>query len=125
MDKEAVMGMARSPLVLDSEECGPSDMQGMILHCPTCNFNFTHHGVVEVWDRKEDADTGLWVHVSESGLFSSKEFKGVNRNPSDRRGGIRIRFSCENCPTPFWICIAQHKGETFIYAEVEKLTRWR
>lgn len=118
-----MIGIVRSRLVLDSDDYGPSDMEGMVLHCPNCNENWTHQEVVEVWDREEDADTGIWVNVARSGLLTSKKFPRPNRNPSSRRDGVRIKFSCENCDKPFWVCIAQHKGETFIYAEVEKLIK--
>jgi len=34
-------------------------------------------------------------------------------NPSRRRDGLAIEFSCENCPAILELTIKQHKGETF------------
>ena len=62
--------------------------------CPSCRSDYLSHEVVDVFDRKEDAETGL--HVKVAGLNATVN-ASMDGNPSDRRHGIAIRFGCENC----------------------------
>jgi hypothetical protein len=36
------------------------------------------------------------------------------RNPSERRQGLAIAFSCEDCDAKLELTIAQHKGNTIV-----------
>lgn len=79
------------------------------LVCPNCGGGCTHHTVVDVYTRGEDApETRTRV--------GSDDMRAI-RNPSRRRSGLNIGFYCENCPQRFWLCIAQHKGSTFVSVE--------
>ena len=85
-----------------------------VLHCPHCGGNNLHHEIVTVYSRKEDADQTLETRVAgriaECAIVPSK----ISLNPSSRRDGVSITFSCEGCPSRLELTLAQHKGETFI-----------
>ncbi len=71
-----------------------------------------HHSGVKVFDRNEDEDTGLFVHVREQTVqVATKIPEG---NPSLRRGGLVLGFWCELCGGSAELCIAQHKGWTYV-----------
>jgi hypothetical protein len=88
-----------------------------MLVCPACKFNYTHQEAVEVFDRLEDSD-GIHACVSRGTITMDRN---MHENPSPRRQGLRINFTCEschyedseNCPPPFELLIYQHKGQTF------------
>lgn len=86
-----------------------------VLRCPCCDGNYLHHGKVEVFDRHEDATATTHVVVN-GGItkVGSRPSKELN-NPSGRRHGLRITHWCEFCSNSVDLCIAQHKGVTFIY----------
>jgi hypothetical protein len=90
------------------------------LICPNCGENFLHHEKVEVFARRQEAGDlgdGGGVHVTvENGqaLIS----KNMTENPSPRRDGISIEFSCENCPHRSRMTIIQHKGSTYLEFEL-------
>lgn len=82
------------------------------LACPGCGEQNLHQGEVLVFDRvAEDSDQGT-VTSSVSGQSRDGE---MWRNPSKRRDGILIHFSCEHCDADPILAIVQHKGATFIY----------
>lgn len=89
--------------------------------CPLCASDYTHHVGVSVYFREEDADKGLCVDVYGDTVFTSSLMGG---NPSPRRDGIRINFTCENCHADeddvyrphHQLHIIQHKGQTFFNA---------
>lgn len=90
-----------------------------VLRCPCCDGNYLHHGKVEVFDRHEDA--AVTTHVVVAGNMAkvgSRPSKELN-NPSGRRHGLRINHWCEFCNHSVDLCIAQHKGNTFIYWDME------
>lgn len=81
------------------------------LLCPSCDSEYTHQQSVEVYFRdEEDAKKGSCVQV---GSRSVRRIPMTN-NPSDRRDGLRIHFSCEQCPALFVLDVLQHKGYTFV-----------
>ena len=84
------------------------------IKCPSCHDeNGLHHDAVEVFQRSEDADRpSLIVH----GDGHTEEGDGRG-NPSQRRNGIRITLSCEQCGPCGYLCIAQHKGQEHIWVE--------
>jgi hypothetical protein len=84
-----------------------------LLLCPGCGQDYLHSGQVTVYDRAEDAD--LAIRTTAAGTKSRVELvKNTRDNPSLRRHGITIQFSCEMCPADPELQIAQHKGQTQI-----------
>src|SRR5262245_61666210 len=83
-----------------------------MLHCPLCGGDYLHHEVVTVYSRKEDADhtleTRVVDRVAESPMVPSK----LSANPSTRRHGVSITFTCESCPARLELILAQHKGQS-------------
>lgn len=73
-----------------------------------------HQESVEIFDRSEDCDTGLhvWAKLGEPILVD----ENMSGNPSTRREGLKIKFSCECCEgRVHTLNITQHKGETFMF----------
>ena len=87
------------------------DEFGASLLCPVCGGNYLHHERVEVFERVEDAAEGVHVAVESLGVTVDTSLDG---NPSARRDGIKIYYWCELCPARSVLCIAQHKGNTFV-----------
>ena len=92
------------------------------LTCPSCGGNNLHQNGVEAYFRDEDADIGVVVSASRV-HHASTHTGSQKRNPSGRRDGIRIFFTCEVCHgdpdvapyrPPFELTIVQHKGMTFM-----------
>lgn len=81
------------------------------LLCPSCSGNHLHHERVEVFERGEDDDKGVHVSVEDGKALIDTSLTG---NPSARRHGINIHFSCEGCSAKPVLTLAQHKGNTFV-----------
>ncbi len=81
------------------------------LKCPSCGSSYLHHEKVEIFERGEDEEKGLHV-VVENGVV--KTDTNMSGNPSARRHGLKIYFSCEECKTKPVLSISQHKGNTFV-----------
>jgi len=81
------------------------------LLCPSCGGNYLHHGRVEVFERAEDEDKGIHVSVEDGKAIIDTS---LTNNPSARRHGISIHFSCEGCSAKPVLTFAQHKGNTFV-----------
>jgi len=89
------------------------------LCCPRCGFDYLHQAAVEVWNRGEDEKIE-GVRITADGDI----VKATGRNPSPRRDGVSIAFSCEECScdedgnadesTVGELVIFQHKGQTYI-----------
>ncbi len=102
------------PITIEELHIGNQPDAEQVLCCPKCKGSFLHHEDVTVYVRpKEDGPTER-VHVFPGGTTERWDGRG---NPSERRGGVGIFFSCETCPHLLQLTLAQHKGETFI--------RWR
>ena len=87
------------------------------LKCPKCGYQYLHHGNVEVYTRDREDGPSQKVLVSNGRVIPAIENVG-GQNPSGRRGGIRVYFTCENgCKSA--LCIVQYKGETFLSWELE------
>lgn len=85
---------------------------GSILECPACGGENLHQERVDSWFREEDATQG--VHTSamkDGGCFVTPQMHG---NPSSRRDGLTITFSCETCEELPTLSIVQHKGLTLV-----------
>jgi ribosomal protein L37AE/L43A len=98
------------------------------LACPSCGGDNLHHEAIHVWDRyKEDAEQGTYVlaNGTKSVVVADASMTG---NPSRRRDGMTIVFSCEHCngvgvgpeknPSDAapkqHLHIVQHKGTTYV-----------
>lgn len=91
------------------------------LACPSCKNHdgMTHHEHVEVYIRHGDSwhAPGTRYSINRRTVVTDAD---MTNNPSYRRDGIRIYFSCENCGAgqedmPYnEILISQHKGNTLI-----------
>ena len=83
-----------------------------ILKCPSCDWSNLHHVSVEVFDRAvEDALEGVHVRVEGTRVVVSNDQTG---NPSSRRDGLLIRFTCETCEATPILQMIQHKGSTYM-----------
>lgn len=85
------------------------------LLCPRCNSNNLHHGRVIVYDRGEDAPLTTVVVVDGRDISCSERKSIECSNPSSRRHGLAILFTCENCGVWSELTIEQHKGETYLH----------
>lgn len=73
-----------------------------------------HQISMEYFDRREDSEKGLHVYaqLGKQLLVDDK----MTGNPSQRREGIKIRFSCECCNGEIHtLNIVQHKGMTLMF----------
>ena len=87
-----------------------------IVNCASCGEPNTHQ-VGFIWfQRAEDAVQGSAVFITSSGQHRSIPYNdGPNSpNPSSRRHGSIVVFSCEHCDALTGIHFAQHKGITII-----------
>ena len=98
---------------------------GDVLLCPVCLKNYPdgegtwlHQEGVEVFFREEDSDKGIHGYIADTGSFLAVDGDcgRDSRNPSTRRDGLIIYFSCEWCSPlyTFELRIAQHKGVTMM-----------
>lgn len=84
---------------------------GSELKCPNCGSSHLHQKIIDVYERPEDARTGLHVQVKDNKAITDANMEA---NPSPRRQGMLIQFSCEKCPTMPVLKIFQHKGTTYM-----------
>jgi hypothetical protein len=84
---------------------------GAELLCPRCSYNYLHHSEVDVFERNEDATTGLHVHIVSEKVSTDTSLQG---NPSIRRNGLSIGLWCESCRAKLILTLAQHKGVTLV-----------
>ena len=90
--------------------------------CAHCESVYTHHDEVSVFSRKhEDSDNGATFTINSQRASRSTCYKRMGDNPSSRRDGLTIEYWCETCGMYSRICIAQHKGQTFL--TLEPMTR--
>jgi hypothetical protein len=85
----------------------PNDM----LKCPSCDWNNLHHVSVEIFEREEDASAGVHVQVEGKRVWVDAD---LTDNPSARRDGMLIRFTCETCNATPTLQMLQHKGSTYM-----------
>jgi hypothetical protein len=84
------------------------------LSCPNCRGEYLHHEVVTVYDRREDADFVTRTEVRKSSVSREAVNSENSGNPSSRRDGLAIQFSCEMCSAMPELTLQQHKGQTFL-----------
>lgn len=84
------------------------------LLCPRCGANNLHHEGIDVFHRREDHEKEVVTRVvGGSSKTEIVDAKGSG-NPSMRRDGIVVHFSCEQCGDDIQLGIGQHKGSTEI-----------
>ena len=107
-------GSARSVPVLDSDHYSGVG----VLCCPHCGNANLHQSRAEVFFRSEDCEQGIYAGISGEAemCMTQSSQKG---NPSPRRDGIRVWFTCEHCPKHSSLAIIQHKGDTQMYWEAK------
>jgi hypothetical protein len=100
-----------------------SDTEGA-LKCPKCKELYLHHGAVKIFTRNEDELSVIKTVVIDGLISSHRVPSDGSGNPSSRRDGIVIEFSCEHCSEEggpsFKLNISQHKGYTLIGWEEDK-----
>lgn len=80
------------------------------LVCPHCGSDYISHHQIDAFERSEDAENGLHIAIDGEVRVNSS----MTGNPSSRRHGLIIKFSCEGCNNESILSIAQHKGTTEI-----------
>jgi hypothetical protein len=96
------------------------------LRCPTCDYEFMHHGRVTVYDRAEDAKNVTKTIIDDNRTSITTVPSARSGNPSSRRNGLAIRFWCEGCEETSELMIEQTKGRTFFsWRSVNALIRQR
>ena len=85
------------------------------LECPHCGENYLHQIKVDVFQRSEDEESVFHVQVGNTRIAKTAVVNN-NRsgNPSLRRNGLTITFSCETCEETPKLDLAQHKGCTLV-----------
>ena len=92
------------------------------LQCPRCGGLSLHQNVIQVFHRSED-DPKVWKTViTENSVETKLAVSLTSDNPSPRRQGMTISFSCEDCGIDrendvLDLHLYQHKGSTVL--------RWR
>lgn len=87
------------------------DEREMLLRCPLCQFEYTHHEKTVEYQRREDHPV-IAVFVQHHGCIVEAD---VDPPYSGRRGAVVLTFSCENGHR-FDLQFVQHKGQTYIRA---------
>lgn len=82
------------------------------LVCPRCDGANLHHGTVRMWERGEDV-AQVTLYTIDAPDFSARVAPNAG-NPSLRRHGMAIQFSCELCGGTSELTVAQHKGCTLM-----------
>ncbi len=90
------------------------------LVCPLCENKYLRQGATSVYQRVEDEAACTLTVVD--GFSTEVNARATNAgNPSARRQGLTIQFTCETSGDPkhpdttLELCIAQHKGMTEVY----------
>jgi hypothetical protein len=111
-----------TPVLLNE---GHSD--GCILACPQCKGDCLHHTGVSIYEREREDGATTDFRISagrgDAGFDPEQNRHATNiqirqdsthDNPSNRRGGIAIRFYCEFCNKSSELTVFQHKGNSYI-----------
>lgn len=96
-----------------------------VLMCPRCGYDYLHHVGVKVFDRHEDEATLVRTTVFGAARRTEVVPSAGSGNPSTRRDGITVQFTCEGCSGDkegdLELLIAQHKGQTELSWRFEAL----
>ena len=84
-----------------------------VLRCPVCNNEYIHHEDVEIFNRDEDSKIGQHTTITRHSASIDLNMTG---NPSSRRSGLTISFTCEiaECNGVYVLELVQHKGHTLL-----------
>ena len=85
--------------------------QETVLECPSCGSDYLHQKQTDIYERREDEESGLHVRVEGKQATTDANMEG---NPSGRRNGLTIQFWCEGCRANPVMSIYQHKGNTYV-----------
>ncbi|MDR1084787.1 MAG: hypothetical protein LBP22_07985 [Deltaproteobacteria bacterium] len=91
-----------------------NELNGSI-QCPKCHCGNLHHVKVEIFSRQEDKGEVFNTVFSKGTQISIDKILEASDNPSSRREGLKIWFTCENCDLYSALNVVQHKGETLLY----------
>ena len=94
---------------------GPQDWNNLV--CPNCGSDYLHHQAVRIYNRAEDEQNCRKTFVSND-YSQSSVVKDSIKNPSNRRDGLTIDFTCESCSgaeVVAQLCVSQHKGRTQMF----------
>lgn len=92
-----------------------SELNEVSLNCEHCGNEWLHQEQVEIYRGPED-----WHHTrvicDKHDNVTKEDHKPRNnsRNPSPRRDGVRIVFSCEQCGGFTNLLVFQHKGKEYL-----------
>ena len=101
------------------------EKHGLLL-CPECNLENLHQGNATIYERGEDGDYTTVIAQNGHEVMATKFPSEETHNPSSRRHGLIIEFTCESChhgygdevrpayTDPFRLAIYQHKGYTLM-----------
>ena len=84
------------------------------LRCPSCGGANLHHEFVRVYSRPEDCEWVRTTYVDAINAICGIEASEGSANPSRRRDGLIISFSCEHCEDEPALTLSQHKGSTYL-----------
>lgn len=93
-----------------------NENQENAISCPVCGEDCLHHTDVKVYNRGNEDNENYDVVLidSEHGTSLIPVQDEDRPNPSDRRDGVRISFTCEQeCEVPD-LMLYQHKGTTYL-----------
>ncbi|MGF6444656.1 hypothetical protein [Paraburkholderia youngii] len=82
-----------------------------ILKCLACGNTYLHQERIEAFERNADASIGLHITIEGGRAIVDN---GLAGNPSSRRSGFKVYFSCESCAAGPVLSFSQHKGNTEI-----------
>lgn len=107
-------------------EHSPLEISNDILLCPICESEYLHQIHVHVFNRKSESSKDQKITTIENtgGDESVLEHLPAHplppKNPSHRRQGLSIDFTCEDCHAPSRLHIYQYKGTSHIEWETSK-----
>jgi hypothetical protein len=91
------------------------------LACPKCGDIYIHQGNITIFERREDDNYVTVITQNDAEVTTARFLNADTCNPSSRRHGMLIEFTCEHCHAsppefrqPFRLAIYQHKGNTFV-----------
>ena len=113
------MAFGLNPAVVDSDSYGQ-------LNCPCGDGGNIHQGNATIFECGEDPHTTTVIAQDGCNVQATKFPSQDTCNPSPRRHGMLIEFTCEQCSykyngeddatleKTFRLAIFQHKGNTFM-----------
>lgn len=94
------------------------DRESLLL-CPRCGGNYLHHTAIEVFERDESDEKGMHTIVTRDHV--DLKYDSLFDNPSPYRHGFLVKFDCEFCGNSLTMKLYQHKGQTFMGWDLDRL----